>query len=569
MALKLHSFALAASLVAATWMLPGGAPHAQNSQVRLPSLGEAESDELSILDERRIGDQIMREIRGDPDVLDDPVLTEYLQSIVQPLVQAARTRGDMSAEEDEVFAWEPFLVRDRTFNAFALPGGFMGVHLGLIAASGSSDEMASVLGHELSHVTQRHIARSMANSKRQTIATSVAMLLGLLASTKSHNGDVPMAVVAGGQAAMATGQLTFSRDMEREADRFGLDVMTTAGFAPGGMASMFERLDVVSRLNDSNQYPWLRSHPLTIDRLAEARLRAKGGNGSATSALNRPVEHQIMRARARVLMDPTDAALRRIQAHGRFALTAPLAPADRLGALYGGALASIVLRDYPAASEQLQAARAMVGAPGAALAVAAEAPASAPTVAAGTPLSESASTAVGPPVDLASPAVRRDLALLALQLAEARRVPAEITAAAAALDRDPTRPAMLAQAEAAIARHVAGDVSALVALRQQTEHLQTWVSLNRRDALAWATLALVAEPAGQKLRAIRAEAEAHAVNGDLNGAIDRLRAAQRASKGPNDFMEGSIIDARLRELEAQRRELRKEQHLRGDADDDR
>ncbi|HEY9027937.1 MAG TPA: M48 family metalloprotease, partial [Burkholderiaceae bacterium] len=236
-------------------------PLAPAAQPNLPALGEAESDEFSIDDERKLGEQIMRQIRPDPAVIDDPVLLEYLLSIFVPLHDAALKRGNISPEQEEKLAWEPFLVRDSEFNAFALPGGWMGVNLGLIAQAGTRDEMASVLGHELSHITQRHIARSMVANKHQSMVTMAAMLLGLLFSAKSRNGDVPMAVVTSGQAAMATGQLTFSRQMETEADTFGQDVMTDAGFSPSGMADMFGRLEDVSRLNDSNQYPWLRSHP--------------------------------------------------------------------------------------------------------------------------------------------------------------------------------------------------------------------------------------------------------------------------------------------------------------------
>jgi predicted Zn-dependent protease len=582
LAFRLSSFALAASLLLATLSMPGGAAHAQSQNpVRLPALGEAEADELSIADERRLGDEIMREIKPDPDVIDDPVLTEYLDSIFQPLLNAARARGNISAEEDAAFAWEPFLVRDRSFNAFALPGGYIGVHLGLIASSGSSDEMASVLGHELSHVTQRHIARSMANSRKQTIASTVGMLLGLLAAARTSNPDIPMAVIASGQAAAATGQLSFSRDMEREADRFGLDVMTTAGFAPGGMASMFERLEAVSRLNDSNAYPYLRTHPLTIERLAEARLRA-GDAQQPTSALNRPVEHQIMRERSRALMDPTEGPLRRMQDQGRHAMV--LAPADKLGALYGAALASILLRDFPTAQVMIDQARqviagasatagrsptvanaaALASTPPAAVATAASGPEADAVMPAkpapGTPLSETTSTAVGPPVDLASRNVRRDVALLQLQLAIAKRSTPEIIAASGALDpRDRSRPTMMAEAEAAVALAAVNDPGAPATLRRNIESLQTWVSEHRGDALAWTLLSECTDAAGQKLRSIRAEAEAHASQGDLRGAIDRLQAGQRLAKGPGtDFVEASIIDSRLRELEAQRRELNKD-----------
>jgi predicted Zn-dependent protease len=244
------------------------------AQVRLPSLGESASDDLTVAAEKRLGEQIMREIRRDPDYLDDPVLLDYLQSIWNPLVSAARQRGDLSADIGAAFAWEAFLVRDRSVNAFALPGGFVGVHLALIALTGSGDELASVLAHELSHVTQRHIARSITNSQRQGLLAMAGLILGILAAGRSHSPDAAQAAVIGSQAASVQGQLNFSRDMEREADRIGFAVLDQAGFEPAGMALMFEKLDQANRLNDSGSYPYLRSHPLTTERIAEARVRA-------------------------------------------------------------------------------------------------------------------------------------------------------------------------------------------------------------------------------------------------------------------------------------------------------
>ena len=164
---KFASLAAAACLALNVFLVPA----APAAQLNLPALGEAESDSFSIDDERRLGDAIMRQIRPDPAVIDDPVLYQYLMSIFVPLHEAALRRGNISPEQEEKLAWEPFLVQDTEFNAFALPGGFMGVNLGLIAASGSRDEMASVLGHELSHITQRHIARSMVANKHQSMVT--------------------------------------------------------------------------------------------------------------------------------------------------------------------------------------------------------------------------------------------------------------------------------------------------------------------------------------------------------------------------------------------------------------
>src|SRR5205085_11900638 len=123
-----------------------------------------------------------REIRIDPDYIDDPLLLEYVQSVWDPLVAASRRLGNITADIDQRFTWQPFLVRDPTVNAFALPGGYVGVHLGLIAITATRDELAAVLGHELSHITQRHIARSIASSKRQSILGMASLPLGLLAA---------------------------------------------------------------------------------------------------------------------------------------------------------------------------------------------------------------------------------------------------------------------------------------------------------------------------------------------------------------------------------------------------
>ena len=196
----------------------------------LPTLGDG--SELAASAERRLGDRIAREIYRDPDYLDDPVLVEYVDGIWQPLLAAARSRGEISPELNERFAWEVMLGRDRTSNAFALPGGYLGLHLGLIGVVSSRDELASVLAHELSHVTQRHISRLITKQNAQTPWVIGAMILGALAASKSPEGA--SAVMAGGQAVALQNQLNFSRDMEREADRVGFVVLADAGFAPQG-----------------------------------------------------------------------------------------------------------------------------------------------------------------------------------------------------------------------------------------------------------------------------------------------------------------------------------------------
>ncbi len=501
------------------------APSTAPSAVRLPALGEAASNDFSLNQEKRVGEQIMREIRRDPDYLDDPLLHDYLQAIWQPLVQAARQRGDIGADTDRLFPYEAFLVRDRSVNAFALPGGFVGVHLGLIAITATPDELASVLAHELSHITRHHIARSVSANARSSSLGLAAMLLGLLVASRASSSDAAQAAIVGGQAAMAQAQLNFSRDMEREADRSGLALMGDAGFAQAGMAGMFDKLDQSSRLNDSGGFPYLRSHPLTIDRIGEARQLVQAAGG-ALLLPPAPLLHLLMQARARVLMDPSAQAWRRYQDLDQRGAEPGGAFNDRLVGYYSSALASARLRDFARAERATAAAQALL---------------------ASSPLRPDAQ-------------VRRVLAAeraqLALARADANAARQALADNAAADSPDPSRAGLLLRAELALL-----DGSA-AALRNSAEALQTWVAEHRQDASAWQVLSQTTEHQGQQLRSLRAAAESQAALGNLPGAIDRLRAGQQLARSggvATDFIEASVIDARLRDLLAERRALASEQ----------
>lgn len=492
-----------------------------SSRNNLPALGDSASDDISVANERRIGDRIMRDIRRDRDYLDDPALLEYVQGMWSRLLAASRERGNIPSEFDERFAWEPFLVRDRTVNAFALPGGFIGVHLGLIAITATPDELASVLAHELSHVTQRHIARSVGASKTTSLVGIAGLILGVLAASRSP--DAANALITGSQAVSVQSQLNYSRDAEREADRVGFNVLTSAGYAPGGMAAMFEKLLQASRLNDNQNYPYLRSHPLTTERIGEARSRL----GVATAgALPRPLLHALMQARARVMMDPRDGALQRAQDFdSEQALGAAATPADRLAALYGSALASTLRRDFARADVALATAR---------------------------PLAQGEAEAAGAlaQLQLESLLARGDAARAATLLQTLQAAPGG----------HESRPLLVAQAQLAL---LPG--SRPESQRVAVERLQTWVAVRRQDALVWGQAAQLWERQGQRLRAVRADAESRAALGDLQGAVDRLRAAQKLARTTtgSDFIEASVLEARLRELEVQRRQATAEE--RGEA----
>lgn len=472
-------------------------PH---SLAQLPTLGDG--SEMSSSAERKLGERVARELFRDPDYIDDPLLVEYVQSIWQPLLAAARARGELTAELDGRFAWQVLLGKDRTINAFALPGGWLGLHLGLIGIA-TRDELASVLAHELSHVTQRHISRLMTQEKRQTPWVIGAMILGALAASK--NPDAGNAVIAGSQALAVQGQLNFSRDMEREADRIGFGVMSQAGFEPQGFVTMFDKLQQASRLNDNGSFPYLRTHPMTTERIADMQSRQQL---VARTPLAAPgMEHQILTMRARTLSNSGVDALRSRVSEAEPRLLAGQTPARQAAALYGAALASMKLRDHAAAG-QLVARLTAVAA--------------------------------------ADPRGARLANLLAAEVALAA---GDMPRAAALVDANTnTRPEVLLSSQALIQ-------SARAA--QAAQRLQTWVALQPRDATAWQLLATAYTAQGQTLRAIRADAEAQVAWLDYAAAMDRFKAAQelvRKGAGGADHIEASIIDTRTREVESLLRE---------------
>jgi predicted Zn-dependent protease len=307
----------------------------------LPDLGDVSQAGFTPLQERRLGEAIMRQIRADRDYYDDPEATDYVNTLGNRL-------ASRSTESRQDF--EFFLVRDPQINAFALPGGFVGVNTGLILAGQAESEVAGVLAHEIAHVTQRHIARMLMQQQQSGLATLGTIAAALLLSRVST--QAAEAAIAFGQAGAVQSQLNFTRDNEREADRVGLQILDQAGFDPSGMATFFERLQRATRVYESGAPAYLRTHPLTYERIADMQNRTEAlGYRQVPDS----IEFQLIRAKLRAQLDaPRDAVtfFEQSLAERKFLSEA----ASR----YGLAASLMRTRSYPRARTELAALRKLV-----------------------------------------------------------------------------------------------------------------------------------------------------------------------------------------------------------------
>ncbi|MDX5446611.1 MAG: M48 family metalloprotease [Zoogloeaceae bacterium] len=229
----------------------------------LPDLGDVGSADLSALEEQRIGESIMRDIRWqDPAYLDDVEVEDYVSGIGRRMVA-------VSPQPDREF--EFFVISDPQINAFALPGGYIGIHTGLLLTAETESEFASVMGHEIAHVTQRHIAQLFGTQGRSMAMVLGSLLLGALAA--NSNPQLAEAAIVSGQAGAIQQQLGYSRAFEREADRMGLQLLERAGFDPRGMPGFFARLQRATRIYESDLPGYLRTHPMTQERFSDMENR--------------------------------------------------------------------------------------------------------------------------------------------------------------------------------------------------------------------------------------------------------------------------------------------------------
>lgn len=240
----------------------GFSSHANNKKNELPEIGVVASGAITLDKELLIGDAIMRQLRGQGPVINDPLLDEYIQDLGNRLVAQA---------DDVKFSFKFFLLNSAEINAFAFFGGHVGIHTGLIFNAKNESELASVLAHEVSHVTQRHIARSIEERQKSSPLQIASLLGGILLAVA--NPEAGMAAISAGNAASQQASINYTRQNEKEADRIGIRILAQAGFDPNGASDFFSTLTEKNRLKSSSM-AFLQTHPLPESRVADARSRA-------------------------------------------------------------------------------------------------------------------------------------------------------------------------------------------------------------------------------------------------------------------------------------------------------
>ena len=452
----------------------------------LPDLGEVSRQYFSDQDEQSLGRAILRDVYADPRYLDDPEIEGYLNQLGYRLVSVSPRN-----QRDFTF----FVVNDPSVNAFAMPGGIIGVHTGLLMAAQSESELAGVIAHEIAHVTQDHIARMITAQTQSYLPTIAALALALLASRSNPN--VASAAIASTQAYSIQNQLNFSREFEREADRLGYDMLTRGGFDPRGMSGFFARLQRASRFYDSSAPAYLRTHPLTSERIADMEARSES---TPYVQIQDSLEFQLVRARLKAQEgSPADAV-----AHFRSAVR-DRRFSNEHAARYG--LVSALLRARQFREAESEALKLPAGKSG-------------------------------------SPMVLQMLATVARQ---SGNLPLAIERYEAATARFPGfRPLQYSYLDALLAAGRSRDAL------QRVNAQQALYPLDRR---LWRLSARTHAQLGHRLLSHRAQAEAEALGGNLTAAIEQITLGLKAGDG--SFHEMSAAEARRREWQALEKAQRK------------
>ncbi len=304
----------------------------------LPDIGDSTGAILSPEFERRLGQSFLNHVRRHTPIQDDPEIETYIQSIGYRLVANSDTN-----ERQFTF----FVINDSLINAFAAPGGIVGINAGVILNSATESELAAVMAHEVAHVTQKHMARGAEAQSKMSVPMMAAMLGAILVATQ--NPEAGQAAIVALQGGAAQAQINFTRGNEEEADRIGMQLLERSGFNPRGMPGFFEKLQKQSRY--TAQAPeFLRSHPLTNNRVADSKARAE------IFPINRKYDestsYEFIKAKLLVLSykDPKDAVK-----YFEYLIKNEKFTSSNIASLsYGHALAMAAVGDYGKARAQLQ-----------------------------------------------------------------------------------------------------------------------------------------------------------------------------------------------------------------------
>ena len=469
----------------------------------LPDLGDAASDDLSPLSERKLGDEIMRQAHEAGDVMDDPEATEYLNRFGANLV-AHVGRGNSSQD------FQFFFVNDVNVNAFALPGGYIGINSGLIVATQSEPELASVMAHEMGHVIQRHIARAISREKQTNLIALAATLLGMIAAVKGKTADAGQAAMLAGQGYAIQDQLNFGRDAEREADRVGFQILQDAHYDVNAMATFFGRLQQVTRIYETSMPAFLLTHPLTTERIADIQNRVR-----EAPYRQRPdsLDFQMVRARMRVLQDTTAQGLRDTRTAFEDQLKTR-SYSSEASLHYGLAVVLLKQNDPKGAQRELDEVNKRLAAPNAIV------------------------------------------ANLAIDVKQASGDASAAVALALAARTQFPESRMIAQNYAGTLQQAGRHDDAIAFLRDQ-------LRLYKSEPVLYELLAKSFAAKGDPMVSHRLLGEAYLLRGSIRAALQQMQIARTSAPVNADFYEVSQIDARVRELQVRAEELRKAERESG------
>jgi beta-barrel assembly-enhancing protease len=328
---------LKSGLCAALVALQAIPAHSDVTGNDLPDFGDSSGSLISPTQEMELGAEFMRSVRAQATLVTDPDIEGYITQLGDRLV---------ASSDAPSYPFTFFVVDNSAINAFAGPGGYIGIHTGLILAAENESELAGVMAHEIAHVTQRHLLRAYESASQMSLPTAAGMLAAILLGVAGSNPEAGIAAMSAVQGANIQHQLNFTRANEMEADRIGIQTLAHSGIDPYGMPSFFERLQQSTRLYGNNYPDFLLTHPVTTDRIAEAMSRAESfGHSKEIDTL----DFRLIRARLRVLQadNPQDA----LEYFKPLVTKSDAGPAEH----YGLALAYWRNNDYAAAKKQLQA----------------------------------------------------------------------------------------------------------------------------------------------------------------------------------------------------------------------